>query len=122
MAGMGALVGVLTCGHALGSVLEAQTTSVVVAGVADAENGAPLTDALVRLPDLGRAARTDWIGEARIAGIKLGPVRIEVRKLGYAPSEITLMVKGDSIGPIFMLSRATTLATVTVLWRVVPVR
>jgi hypothetical protein len=116
------LLYVLTCGHALGSVLEAQTTSVVVAGVADAETGAPLTDALVRLPDLGRAARTDWIGEARIAGIKPGPVRIAVRKLGYAPSEITLMVKGDSIGPVFMLSRATTLDTVTVFGRVVPPR
>ncbi len=123
MAGMGALVGVLTCGHALVGVLKAQTTtSVVVAGVADAETGAPLTDALVRLPDLGRAARTDWIGEARIAGIKLGPVRIEVRKLGYAPSEITLMVKGDSIGPVFMLSKATNLDTVTVFGRVVPAR
>jgi hypothetical protein len=117
-----ALVGVLTCGLAPGAVLEAQTTSVVVAGVADAETRAPLTDALVRLPDLGRAARTDWIGEARIAGIKPGPVRIEVRKLGYAPSDITLMVKGDSIGPVFMLSPATTLDTVTVFGRVVPVR
>jgi hypothetical protein len=113
---------VLVCGHALGSVLDAQTTSVVVAGVADAETGAPLTDALVRLPDIGRAARTDWIGEARIAGVKPGPVLIEVRKLGYAPSEITLLVKGDSIGPVFMLSRATSLDTVTVLGRVVPAR
>src|SRR6266576_1367791 len=91
------------------TVVAQPRTTVVVAGVADAETGAPLTDALVRLPDLGRAARTDWIGEARIPGIKPGPVRIEVRKLGYAPSDITLMVKGDSIGPVFMLSRATTL-------------
>lgn len=114
----------LICGHPIVAVVDAQpNTSTIVTGVADADTGAPLTDALVRLPDLGRAARTDWIGEARIAGIEPGPVRIEVRKLGYAPSEITLMVKGDSIGPVFMLSRATsTLDTVTVFRRVVPAR
>lgn len=122
--GLGAFVGAIACGCSFAAILDAQaTTSVVVAGVADADTGAPLTDALVLLPDLGRASRTDWIGEARIAGINPGPVRITVRKLGYAPSEITLMVKGDSIGPVFMLSRAAfNLDTVTVFGRVVPAR
>lgn len=118
------LVGVLTCGWSVAFVVGAQTkTSVIVAGVADAETRAPLSDALVRLPDLGRAARTDWIGEARIPGIRPGQTRIEVRKVGYAPSDITLMVKGDSVGPVFMLSRATSaLDTVRVFGQPAPAR
>ena len=49
------------------STLYAQSkTSVIVAGVADADTHAPLPDAQVLLPDLGRLARTDWMGEARI--------------------------------------------------------
>jgi hypothetical protein len=120
----GALVGALTCVSALPGILDAQTNgSVIVAGVADADTGSPLTDALVRLPELGRAARTDWIGEARIAGVKAGQTRIEVRKLGYAPADITLLVKGDSIGPVFMLTRSTSvLDTVRVFGQLVPAR
>ena len=104
--------------------LEAQSkTLVIVAGVADADTGAPLPDALVRLPDLGRAARTDWIGEARIGNVRPGEVRIEVRKLGYAPADITLPVRGDSVGPVFMLTRSTAvLDTITVFGQVVPRR
>jgi len=119
-----ALASALTFASALVAILDAQAaTSVVVAGVADADTGAPLTDALVRLPDLGRAARTDWIGEARIAGIKPGLVRIEARKLGYAPADVTLIVNGDSIGPVFMLSRSTAaLDTVRVFGQLVPAR
>jgi hypothetical protein len=122
--GLSVLASALTCGSAGVAILDAQTTtSVVVAGVADADTGAPLTDALVRLPDLGRAARTDWIGEARIAGVKPGLVRIEARKLGYAPADVTLIVKGDSIGPVFMLSRSTAaLDTVRVFGQLVPAR
>jgi hypothetical protein len=106
------------------STLGAQSkTSVIVAGVADAETHAPLSDAQVRLPDLGRLVRTDWMGEARIAGVAFGPTRIEVRKLGYAPADITLPISGDSIGPVFMLARAVSvLDTVTVMGRVVPTR
>jgi len=82
------------------TTLDAQSkTSVIVAGVADADTHAPLPDAQVRLPDLGRLARTDWMGEARIGGVPFGPTRIEVRKLGYAPPDITLPISGDSIGP-----------------------
>lgn len=106
------------------TTLDAQSkTSVIVAGVADADTHAPLPDAQVRLPDLGRLARTDWMGEARIGAVPFGPTRIEVRKLGYAPSDITLPISGDSIGPVFMLPRAVSvLDTVTVMGQVVPRR
>src|ERR1700688_525928 len=40
-------------------------TSVVIAGVTDAQSGAPLADAEVTLSDLNVSARTDWSGEAR---------------------------------------------------------
>lgn len=83
----------------------AQTT-VVVAGVADANTGAPLEGAQVRLPDMGLVVRTNWIGEATIKDVPRGPQRIQVRKLGYSPSDISLMVSGDSTGPVFMLASA----------------
>jgi CarboxypepD_reg-like domain len=101
----------------------AQPTTTIVAGVADAATGAPLVDAQVRVPELGRIGRTNWIGEARIAGVPEGKIRLEVRKLGYAPSDITLPVKGDSVGAVFMLERTTQqLDTVTVMGRIVPRR
>ncbi len=107
----------------LSTVVAQSRTTVIIAGVADAETGAPLTDALVRLPDLGRATRTDWIGEARLAGVTPGDVRIQVLKLGYAPADITLPVKGDSVGPVFRLSPSTSvLDTVRVTSRTVPAR
>ena len=51
-------------------MLGAQTTSVVVVGVADAAAGAPLTEARVRVPEANRAGTTNWIGEALLPGIR----------------------------------------------------
>ncbi len=98
------------------------TVSVIVVGVADGQNGAPLPDAVVRLPDVGKTARTDWIGEARFR-VPRGTHVVEVRRLGYAASSVTILAQGDSVGPVFMLERLTTsLDTVRVLGRWVPAR
>jgi hypothetical protein len=80
---------------------------VVVAGVADAATGAPLEGALVQMPEVGESGRTNWIGEAALNGIPFGKHRIQVRKLGYTPADVDLYVQGDSLGPVFMLDRAT---------------
>lgn len=89
-----------------GAIAASAQTTVVVAGVADANTGAPLEGAQIRLPDMGLIVRTNWIGEATIKHVPRGAQRIQVRKLGYSPSEIQLMVSGDSTGPVFMLAPA----------------
>jgi hypothetical protein len=95
--------------------------SVVVVGVADAITGAPLTNARVQISDLRRVARTDWIGEARVADVPSGEHRIEVRQLGYEPADAPLLVRGDSIGVVFRLLRsAQSIDTVRINGAVIP--
>ncbi|HYD52635.1 MAG TPA: carboxypeptidase regulatory-like domain-containing protein [Gemmatimonadaceae bacterium] len=85
--------------------------AVVVISVADAQSGAPLADAEVRLPGLRRAARTDWLGEARFDRVAEGTHAVEVRRVGYAPATLTLVVRGDTAGAVFMLGPAPASAT-----------
>jgi Carboxypeptidase regulatory-like domain len=89
--------------------LTAQTTakaSVVIAGVTDAQTGAPLSDAQVSVSDLNVSARTDWSGEVRIPNIAEGKHKFEIRRAGYAPLDVDLLVQGDSMGPVFRLAKA----------------
>lgn len=93
-------------------------STVVIVGVADARTGAPLAGAEVLLPDLHRLAVTNWIGEARLANVAPGAYRVRLRKLGYAPSEVRVAVRGDSVGPVFFLEPiAPQLDTVKVIAR-----
>jgi hypothetical protein len=102
--------------------LAARNTT-LVAGVADAETGAAIEGAEVMLPDLRLAARTNTMGEARIDDIPAGRHLVRVRFLGYAPSEISLVLRGDTAGAVFRLERvATSIATVNVNGRAVPIR
>jgi len=82
-------------------------TSVVIASVADAQSGGPLADAQVSLSDLNVSARTDWSGEARIPNIASGQHKFEIRRPGYEPLDVDLLVQGDSTGPVFRLVKAT---------------
>ena len=91
--------------------LAAQTpakAAVVIAGVTDAQSGAPLADAEVSVSDLNVSARTDWSGEVRIPNVAAGQHKFEIRRAGYAPLDVDLMVQGDSIGPVFRLAKAAT--------------
>lgn len=95
--------------------------TVVVIDVADAITGAPLQNARVRISDLHRLARTDWLGEARLPHVPAGEHRIEARQLGYGPVETHLLVRGDSIGVVFRLLRsAETLDTIRINGSVIP--
>ncbi len=94
-----ALRSTLVCWHtALPCAAAAQGSSVLVVGVSDVTNGAPLSNADVTLPDIGREARTDWIGEARFAALSSGTYRVRVHLIGYALADLTLPVRGDSAG------------------------
>ncbi len=97
------------------SVAQARN-SVVIASVTDAKSGQPISDALVTLDDLNISARTDWSGEARIAGVAAGQHNFIIVKPGYDSMVIELPVQGDSVGPVFRLLKsgtATPTATLT---------
>jgi hypothetical protein len=96
--------------------------SVVIASVTDAKSGQPISDALVTLDDLNISARTDWSGEARIAGVAAGQHNFIIVKPGYDSMVVALPVQGDSVGPVFRLikSGATTAATTTLTPVTVP--
>ena len=83
--------------------------------MADAETGQPLEGAEVVLMDLHRLARANAMGEARLDDVPLGPQRVRVRMLGYAPADVSLAFASDTTGAVFRLSRtATALAAVNV--------
>lgn len=88
--------------------------SVVIASVTDAKSGQPISDAQVTLDDLNITGRTDWSGEARIAGVAPGQHNFIIVKPGYDSMVVALQVQGDSVGPVFrLLKSGTTTATLT---------
>lgn len=82
-----------------------QSPSVVfVANVADASTSAPLRDAVVVISDLARSGRTDWIGEARLAGLPRGRHTVTVRHIGHVPATVEIAFTQDTVGYVFMLA------------------
>jgi len=79
-------------------------TSLVIAEVADANTGAPLENAEIRLLDINMSAKTDWSGEARIPYVTPGKHQFEVRHPGYGVLTVDLLIEGDSTGPVFRLA------------------
>jgi hypothetical protein len=95
----------------------------LVAGVADAQTGAAIEGAEVLIPDLHLSARSNGLGEAQIRDIPAGRYVVRVRFLGYAMSEVSLLIQGDTTGAVFRLERVpAALATVNVKGRAVPIR
>lgn len=74
----------------------AAPASVSVGGeVLDALSGAPVRDAAITLPDLGRSVFTDERGHFSLRGIPSGPQRWVVTRLGYATWEQEVDVQQD---------------------------
>jgi hypothetical protein len=72
--------------------------------VADASTGAPLENAVVRFPELRRSVRTGEMGRYFIDDMPKGIFKMEVRQIGYAPSNAPIMFSGeDSLEAIVML-------------------
>ena len=97
----------------------------IVVGVADAATGLPLMGADVRIEKLGRVARTDWIGEARLTEVPPGVHQIEARQIGYVLGSAPLAIRRgvDTMGIVFMLGRIPEeLDTVRVASSPVPLR
>lgn len=105
--GAGLVCCVLCCALAVEPLGAQQTgTSVLVAGVADAETGQALEGAEVLLVGLHRLARANGMGEAILAGVPRGVQHVRVRYLGYTPAEVDLAFTSDTTGAVFRLPRA----------------
>jgi hypothetical protein len=90
--------------------------TVLVVSVGEAGSGAFVADAEVRLPSVRRTVRTKWDGEARFDGLDAGSYHVQVRAVGFAPGDIDIQVRGDSLGLHFDLERIpTALDTVVVV-------
>ena len=83
--------------------------SVFIANVADASTNAPVTDAVVEVSDIGRTARTDWIGEAHVFDVARGRHHVTVRHIGYVPADVDIVFTRDTVGYVFMLSPSPTM-------------
>jgi hypothetical protein len=100
-----------------------RATTVLVVQVADAATNGFVADAQVRLPTIGRVARTRWDGEVQFGDLANGKYRIEVRAIGYAPGETTVALIGDTLPVFFSLERVSTaLDTVRVRAAEIPLR
>lgn len=71
----------------------------VVAGRVSGNDGEPVAEAQVTIPDAGRGATTDVTGRFRLAGLPAGEHGVLVRKIGFQPVRLTLRVSvtGDSV-------------------------
>ena len=86
-------------------------TPVLVVNVMTTD-GKPVEDALVRIRESGRIARTNWMGEASMSRVPLGLRRVEVLRLGFAPAVVDLKVDADTVAAQFVVERlADTLST-----------
>ena len=76
----------------------------LIGAVADASTGAPLENAIVRFPELRRSVRTGQMGRYFIDDMPKGIFQMEVRQIGYAPSNAPIKFSGeDSLEAIVML-------------------
>lgn len=75
---------------------------------------AVVRNAQVRLPSLGRIARTNEQGVAEFGGIARGKYRVDVRAIGYEPGETVIEIDGATEKAFVHLEKIQSLDTVRV--------
>jgi hypothetical protein len=89
-------------------------TSALAAIVTSDSSGTRVGGATLTLTEIGRAAETNWLGEARIREIPPGTYTVVVRKSGFAPLVRQMEFKtGVPVQEDFLLSVASTDASAT---------
>jgi outer membrane receptor protein involved in Fe transport len=84
-----------------------QLQGTVGGSVLKAEDGTPIADASVGIPELGRYVTADAQGRFRLAGIRFGSQMIEARALGFQPvRQAVTVIPGDSAYVEFRLKAA----------------
>ncbi len=115
---MSAVLSPLFAGLIGAGALGAQAATGVVTGrVVDSASQAPVADARVIVVGGNQAARTGAGGEYTITGVPIGPQRIRVTRLGFAPGEETVQVTdGQMVQRDFVLrAQAISLETVVAM-------
>jgi hypothetical protein len=64
----------------------------VVGTVTDAASGAPISGAVVALPDLDRTVVSDGRGRYVVRDVPAGPQHVSVRRIGFAPRVLHALV------------------------------
>ena len=78
---------------AAGLVVLAQAPGPAIVGtITDAANGLPVAGAEIALPDLGRRVLSDTDGRYAVRGVAAGPQHVGVRRLGFAPRLLHVLV------------------------------
>ena len=77
---------------ALGSPAAAQFPGALSGVVTDGGDGAPIAAALVEMGEAGRSARTDAAGAFVLRGLDAGTYEVWVRRAGYAPRRLEVVV------------------------------
>src|SRR5207247_1660882 len=72
---------------------QGEATTLVTGLVTDTLTGRPLRLAVVRVAETGASTLTDESGRYQIV-VARGPVRLEVRRIGYEPASVTLQAAG----------------------------
>lgn len=101
-----ALLFVVRAGHAQGTVL----------GLVTDQTQTPVRDAEVTISKTGVRARTDSAGRFDLRGVQAGPQRVDVRRIGYAPTSVGVRIRnGDTVAiHVLLTSRAQMLPQVPV--------
>lgn len=101
-----ALLFVVRTGHAQGTVL----------GLVTDQARTPVRDAEVTMSKTGVWARTDSAGRFDLRGVPAGTQRVDVRRIGYAPTSVEVRIRnGDTVSiHVLLTSRAQMLPQVPV--------
>ncbi|MDB4889493.1 MAG: hypothetical protein JWL61_1348 [Gemmatimonadetes bacterium] len=81
---------------------EAASRATVIVSVAD-QQGRPVENAELRIPDLHLLVRTNWMGQGLFRALPGVSYRLEVRKIGYMPVFATVVAETDTVGVFIAL-------------------
>ncbi|CAN5228472.1 hypothetical protein BH23GEM2_BH23GEM2_14260 [soil metagenome] len=117
---LGRLVAIAAIVCALPSAAGAQGTTYVSGIVADAA-GAPIVEARVGVDGMAYTTVTDSVGRFRITGVRPGDAVVRARRLGFAPTEASIVVPQSGLDAVSIRLTAlpTLLATTPVRARAV---
>lgn len=106
--GLGRLVVFAASVCALSSSASAQGATHVSGVVTDA-TGAPIVEARVGVDGMAHTTATDSIGRFRVSGVAPGDAVIRARRLGFAPTEVSIVVPRGGLDAVAI--RLTALPT-----------
>src|SRR5438105_1348499 len=75
--------------------LSAQNGTAALAGIVTDSLRRPIAEAEVRVSGMARAVRTDSAGRFLVTALSAGIFQVAVRRIGFAPAEVTVRLTSD---------------------------